>query len=101
LAPNWTSAAEQVAEPVSSFVYRSFHEPVEWLHPPRTSSGKQLSDMRRSNLARGAYELDRFVTCPQAALLPDINRRPNLCPPGAGPTRLRQEGWLQNRRGLE
>ena len=33
-----------------------------------------------------------------AALLPDINRRPNLCPPGAGPTRLRQEGWLQNRR---
>jgi Resolvase, N terminal domain len=33
-----------------------------------------------------------------AALLPDINRRPNLCPPGAGPTRLRQEGWLRNRR---
>jgi hypothetical protein len=39
LAPNWTSAVEQVAEPVSSFVYRSFHEPVEWFHPPRTSSG--------------------------------------------------------------
>ena len=29
------------------------------------------------------------------------NRRPNLCPPGTGPTRLRQEGWLQSRRGLE
>ncbi len=25
------------------------------------------------------------------------NRRPNLCPLGTGPTRLRQEGWLQNR----
>jgi hypothetical protein len=49
-APNWTSAVQPVAEPVSSFVYRSFHEPVEWFHPPRTSSGKQLSDMRRSNL---------------------------------------------------
>src|ERR1700731_4432012 len=24
-----------------------------------------------------------------------------LCPPGTGPTRLRQEGWLQNRGGLE
>src|SRR5258707_7954820 len=27
-APNWTSAAQPVAAPVSSFVYRSFHEPV-------------------------------------------------------------------------
>ena len=26
---------------------------------------------------------------------------PALCPPGTGPTRLRQEGWLQNRGGLE
>ncbi len=31
-----------------------------------------------------------------SALLPGINRRPNLCPPGTGPTRLRQEGWLQS-----
>jgi len=37
LAPNWTSVAQPVAEPASSFVYRSFHEPVEWFHPPRTS----------------------------------------------------------------
>src|ERR1700731_652040 len=51
LAPNWTSAVQPVAAPVSLFVYRSFHEPAEWFHPPRTSSGKQLSDMRRSNLA--------------------------------------------------
>jgi hypothetical protein len=36
-----------------------------------------------------------------SALLPGINRRPNLCPSGTGPTRLRQEGWLQSRRGLE
>ena len=36
-----------------------------------------------------------------AIYLPGINRRPNLCPPGTGPTRLRQEGWLQSRRGLE
>jgi hypothetical protein len=36
-----------------------------------------------------------------SALLPGINRRPNRCPPGTGPTRLRQEGWLQSRRGLE
>jgi hypothetical protein len=36
-----------------------------------------------------------------SALLPGINRRPNLCPPGTGPTRLRQEGWLRSRRGLE
>jgi signal transduction histidine kinase len=43
LAPIWTSVVKQVAAPVSSFVYRSFHEPVEWFHPPRTSSGKQLS----------------------------------------------------------
>jgi len=27
LAPNWTSAVQPVAAPVSSFVYRSFHEP--------------------------------------------------------------------------
>src|ERR1700736_4206029 len=51
LAPNWTSVVQQVAAPVSSFVYRSFREPVKWFHPPRTSSGKQLSHMRRSNLA--------------------------------------------------
>jgi hypothetical protein len=50
-APNWTSVVQQVAAPVSSFVYRSFHEPLEWFHLPRTSSGKQLSHMRRSNLA--------------------------------------------------
>jgi hypothetical protein len=31
LAPNLTSAAEQVAAPVSSFVYRSFHEVLTWL----------------------------------------------------------------------
>jgi hypothetical protein len=36
----WAHAAvQQVAEPVSSFVYRSFHEPVEY--PPRKSSGKK------------------------------------------------------------
>src|ERR1700720_3314520 len=35
-----------------------------------------------------------------SALLPSMNRRPNLCPPGTGPPRLRQEGWLQNRRDL-
>jgi hypothetical protein len=45
LAPNWTFVVQQVAAPVSSFVYRLFHEPVEWFHPPRTSSGKQPSDM--------------------------------------------------------
>jgi hypothetical protein len=28
-----------------------------------------------------------------SALLPGINRRPNLCPPGTGPTRLRQAGY--------
>src|SRR5260370_38062042 len=43
LAPNWTSVVKQVEAPVSSFIYRSFHEPVEWFHPPRTSSGKHLS----------------------------------------------------------
>jgi hypothetical protein len=43
----------------------------------------------------------RCVPVVIAALLPGINRRPNLCPPGTGPTRLRQEGWLQSRRGLE
>jgi hypothetical protein len=32
LAPNWTSAVQQVEEPVSSFAYRSFHEPVEWFY---------------------------------------------------------------------
>src|SRR6202011_3256353 len=36
-----------------------------------------------------------------SALLPGINRRPNLCPPGTGPTRLHQEVWLQSRRGPE
>jgi len=35
LAPNWTSVVQQVAARVSSFVYRSFHEPVEWFHPAR------------------------------------------------------------------
>jgi hypothetical protein len=33
-----------------------------------------------------------------SALLPDINHRSNLL---TGPTRLRQEGWLQSRRSLE
>ena len=28
-----------------------------------------------------------------SALLPGINRRPNLCPPGTGRTRLRQAGY--------
>ena len=43
----------------------------------------------------------RCVPVVIAALLPGINRRLNLCPPGTGPTRLRKEGWLQNRPGLE
>ena len=36
-----------------------------------------------------------------SALLPGIDRRPDLCPPGAGLARLRQESGLQSRRGLE
>ena len=36
-----------------------------------------------------------------AALLPGIDIRPNLRPPGAGPRRFRYEGWLQSRWGLE
>jgi hypothetical protein len=64
LAPNWTSAVRQVAEPVSSFVYRSFHEPVKCFYttgltnsfeegctPTRKASDVQLARKERV----GAY----------------------------------------------
>ena len=56
LAPNWISAVRLGAALVSSFVYRSIHEPRKafgagrWggFTPLPTSSGKQLSDTGRS-----------------------------------------------------
>src|SRR5260370_41775874 len=68
LAPNWTSAVEQVAEPVSSFGYRSFHEGNGWrffvLASPRKLTiattkcfrAKQVSDTE----AWGFYHCVRY-----------------------------------------
>ena len=39
--------------------------------------------------------LQRFI------FMPGINRRPDLCPPGMGPTRFARKGYYKGCRGLE
>jgi len=64
-----------------------FNGPTLW---PRENALFWGSLGQRVQLGRAAALYCRVSTADQT-----------LCPPGTGPTRLRQEGWLQNRGGLE